>query len=108
MSSTLGAKRPNLFIKIPGAPEGLLAMEKAIFAGVPFSMRLLFSPEQYVAAADAYLRGIERRIEAGLRADVGSVASLLVAAGIRPSGARRGFAQAIERFVLNQTSSSSA
>jgi transaldolase len=89
MSSTLGAKRPNLFIKIPGAPEGLLAIEKAIFAGVPFSMRLLFSPEQYVAAADAYLRGIERRIEAGLRADVGSVASLLVAAGIRPSGARR-------------------
>jgi transaldolase len=72
------AKRPNLFIKIPGTQEGLPAIEEAIFAGVPVNVTLLFSPEHYVAAADAYLRGIERRIEAGLRADVGSVASLFI------------------------------
>src|SRR5271165_3320661 len=71
-------KRPNLFIKIPGTPEGLPAIEEAIFAGVPVNVTLLFSPEHYVAAADAYLRGIERRIAAGLRADVGSVASLFI------------------------------
>src|ERR1700736_3312520 len=68
-------KRTNLFIKIPGTQEGLPAIEEAIFAGVPVNVTLLFSPEHYVAAADAYLRGIERRIAAGLRADVGSVAS---------------------------------
>src|ERR1700737_3545232 len=72
------AKRPNLFIKIPGTQEGLPAIEEAIFAGVPVNVTLLFSPEHYVAAADAYLRGIERRIAAGLRADVGSVASLFI------------------------------
>jgi transaldolase len=71
-------KRPNLFIKIPGTREGLPAIEEAIFAGVPVNVTLLFSPEHYVAAADAYLRGIERRIAAGLRADVGSVASLFI------------------------------
>jgi transaldolase len=72
------ANRPNLFIKIPGTKEGLPAIEEAIFAGVPVNVTLLFSPEHYVAAAEAYLRGIERRIAAGLRADVGSVASLFI------------------------------
>jgi len=72
------AGRPNLFIKIPGTPEGLPAIEEAIFAGVPINVTLLFSREQYVAAAEAYLRGIERRIAAGLNAQVGSVASLFV------------------------------
>lgn len=71
-------KRPNLFIKIPGTKEGLPAIEEAIFAGVPVNVTLLFSAEHYVAAANAYLRGIERRIAAGLRADVGSVASLFI------------------------------
>lgn len=71
-------RKPNLFIKIPGTPEGLPAIEAAIFAGVPVNVTLLFSREQYVAAADAYLRGIERRIEAGLDPAVGSVASLFV------------------------------
>ncbi|MET0217030.1 MAG: transaldolase, partial [Burkholderiales bacterium] len=72
------AGRPNLFIKIPGTKEGLPAIEEAIFAGVPINVTLLFSREHYVAAAEAYLRGIERRIAAGLRPDVGSVASLFV------------------------------
>jgi transaldolase len=72
------AARPNLFIKIPGTPEGLPAIEEAIFAGVPINVTLLFSAEQYLAAANAYLRGIERRIAAGLSPDVGSVASLFV------------------------------
>lgn len=71
-------KRPNLFIKIPGTKEGLPAIEEAIFAGVPVNVTLLFSAEHYVAAANAYLRGIERRIAAGLRPDVGSVASLFI------------------------------
>jgi transaldolase len=72
------AGKPNLFIKIPGTPEGLLAIEAAIFAGVPINVTLLFSREQYLAAADAYLRGIERRIDAGLNPAVASVASLFV------------------------------
>jgi len=72
------AERPNLFIKIPGTKEGLPAIEEAIFAGVPINVTLLFSRAQYVAAAEAYLRGIERRISAGLNPDVGSVASLFV------------------------------
>jgi len=72
------AQRPNLFIKIPGTKEGLPAIEEAIFAGVPINVTLLFSREQYVAAAEAFLRGIERRIEAGLNPRVGSVASLFV------------------------------
>jgi transaldolase len=70
--------RPNLLIKIPGTKEGLPAIEEAIFAGVPINVTLLFSREQYVAAADAFLRGVERRIAAGLRPDVGSVASVFV------------------------------
>ena len=72
------AGRPNLFIKIPGTPEGLPAIEEAIFAGVPINVTLLFSREQYVAAAEAFLRGIERRIAAGLKPEVGSVASVFV------------------------------
>ena len=72
------AERPNLFIKIPGTKEGLPAIEEAIFAGVPVNVTLLFSPEQYVAAAEAYLRGIERRIAAGLNPQVGSVASMFI------------------------------
>ena len=72
------AGRPNLFIKIPGTPEGLPAIEEAIFAGVPVNVTLLFSREQYLAAAEAYLRGIERRIGAGLNPQVGSVASLFI------------------------------
>jgi transaldolase len=70
--------KPNLFIKIPGTPEGLPAIEAAIFAGVPVNVTLLFSREQYVAAAEAYLRGIERRIQAGLNPAVASVASIFV------------------------------
>jgi transaldolase len=70
--------RSNLFIKIPGTKEGLPAIEEAIFAGIPINVTLLFSREQYLAAADAYLRGIERRVDAGLRADVASVASVFV------------------------------
>jgi transaldolase len=70
--------KPNLFIKIPGTPAGLPAIEAAIFAGVPVNVTLLFSREQYIAAAEAYLRGVERRIEAGLNPAVASVASLFV------------------------------
>ena len=70
--------RPNLFIKIPGTPEGLDAIEETIFAGVPVNVTLLFSPAQYLAAAEAYTRGIERRVEAGLPAYVASVASLFI------------------------------
>jgi transaldolase len=72
------AGRPNLFIKIPGTKEGLPAIEEAIFAGVPINVTLLFSREHYVAAAEAFLRGIERRIDAGLKPDVGSVASVFI------------------------------
>jgi transaldolase len=72
------AKRPNLFIKIPGTREGLPAIEEAIFAGVPVNVTLLFSREHYLAAAEAFLRGVERRIEAGLDPHVGSVASIFV------------------------------
>src|ERR1700683_3352007 len=85
-SSTLAAAKdlharagqPNLFIKIPGTKEGLPAIEEAIFAGVPINVTLLFSREQYLAAANAYLRGVERRIDAGLNPAVGSVASLFI------------------------------
>jgi transaldolase len=72
------AARPNLFIKIPGTPQGLPAIEEAIFAGVSVNVTLLFSREQYLAAAEAYLRGIERRIAAGLDTKVGSVASIFI------------------------------
>ncbi len=69
---------PNLFIKIPGTTEGLPAIEEAIFAGVPVNVTLLFSRAQYLAAADAYMNGLERRVAAGLSPDVRSVASLFV------------------------------
>jgi len=71
-------RRDNLFVKIPGTPEGVPAIEEAIFLGIPINVTLLFSCDQYQAAADAYLRGIERRIEAGLDPKVGSVASLFI------------------------------
>ncbi len=72
------AGRPNLLIKIPGTREGLPAIEEAIFAGIPINVTLLFSREQYVAAAEAYMRGVDRRIAAGLNPQIGSVASLFV------------------------------
>ena len=72
------AERPNLFVKIPGTPEGIPAIEESIFAGVPINVTLLFSREQYLASAGAYLRAIERRIAAGLDPRVASVASLFV------------------------------
>jgi transaldolase len=72
------AQRPNLFIKIPGTEQGLPAIEEAIFSGIPINVTLLFSREQYLAAAEAFLRGIERRIEAGLNPRVDSVASVFV------------------------------
>jgi transaldolase len=72
------AQRPNLFIKIPGTRAGITAIEETIFAGVPVNVTLLFSREQYVAAAEAYMRGIERRVAAGRNPHVGSVASIFV------------------------------
>jgi transaldolase len=72
------AARPNLFIKIPGTKEGLPAIEESIFAGIPVNVTLLFSREQYLAAAEAFLRGIERRIDAGLNPSVASVASVFI------------------------------
>jgi len=72
------AARPNLFIKIPGTQEGLPAIEEAIFAGIPVNVTLLFSSDHYLAAAEAFLRGIERRIDAGLNPNVGSVASVFI------------------------------
>ena len=72
------AERPNLFVKIPGTPEGVPAIEESIFAGVPVNVTLLFSREQYLAAAEAYLRGIERRIQAGFNPDVCSLASVFI------------------------------
>ena len=72
------AGQPNLYIKIPGTKEGLPAIEECIFAGIPINVTLLFSSEQYVAAAEAYLRGVERRIDAGLNPSVASVASVFI------------------------------
>ena len=72
------AARPNLMIKIPGTAEGLPAIEEAIFAGIPINVTLLFSREHYFAAAEAFLRGIERRIDAGLKPEVASVASVFI------------------------------
>jgi len=72
------AARPNLFIKIPGTAEGLPAIEEAIFSGIPANVTLLFSREHYLAAAEAFMRGIERRIDAGLNPNVGSVASVFI------------------------------
>jgi len=71
-------ERPNIFIKIPGTPEGLPAIEEATFSGIPINVTLLFSREQYLAAAAAYQRGIERRIAVGLDPDVVSVASVFI------------------------------
>lgn len=72
------AAQPNLFIKIPGTQEGFPAIEEAIFAGIPINVTLLFSREHYMQAAEAFLRGVERRIDAGLNPDVASVASLFI------------------------------
>lgn len=72
------AQRPNLFIKIPGTPEGVPAIEESVFGGVPVNVTLLFSAAQYIAAAEAYMRGIERRIAAGLDPRIESVASVFV------------------------------
>src|SRR6185436_8571243 len=69
---------PNLMVKIPGTSEGLRAVEEAIFAGIPVNVTLLFSRDHYLAAAEAFLRGIERRIDAGLKPDIGSVASVFI------------------------------
>jgi transaldolase len=80
------ANRPNLFVKIPGTPAGVPAIEAAIFAGVPVNVTLLFSREHYLAIADAYLRGIERRIAAGLDPRVNSVASLFISRWDRAIG----------------------
>lgn len=97
------ARRSHLFIKIPGTPEGLPAIEEAIFAGIPINVTLLFSREQYLSAADAFLRGIERRIDAGLKPGVASVASVLVSrwdaavAGIVPDALRNQLGIAIAK-----------
>src|SRR5216117_1784986 len=72
------AARPNLFIKVPGTKEGLPAIEESIFAGIPVNVTLLFSREHYLAAAEAFLRGIERRIDAGLNPNIGSVGSVFI------------------------------
>jgi transaldolase len=100
------ADRPNLFIKIPGTPPGLLAVEDAIFAGIPVNVTLLFCREQYVQAAGANMRGIERRLAAGLSPDVHSVSSLFVSrwdkavAGKEPEGlnSRLGIAVAQQAY----------
>jgi transaldolase len=73
-----GRAEENFFIKIPGTEAGLTAIEESIFAGIPVNVTLLFSADQYLAAADAYLRGVERRVEAGLNPNVASVASLFI------------------------------
>jgi transaldolase len=72
------ANRPNLYVKIPGTPAGVPAIEAAIFAGVPINVTLLFSREQYLKVAEAYMRGIERRLAAGLDPKISSVASVFV------------------------------
>ncbi|MFB3887184.1 MAG: transaldolase, partial [Thermodesulfobacteriota bacterium] len=97
------AKRPNLFIKIPGTPEGIPAIEESTFAGVPINVTLLFSREHYLAAAESYLKGIERRIEAGLDPKVWSVASVFIsrwdkaAMGKVPEGLRNRLGIAIAK-----------
>src|SRR5262249_57957927 len=88
------AARPNLLIKIPGTTEGLPAIEEAIFAGIPINVTLLFSDKQYLAAAEAFIRGIERRLAAGLDPQIDSVASVFISrwdtavAGTAPPPAR--------------------
>ena len=99
----LQAERPNLFIKIPGTKEGLPAIEEAIFAGVPVNVTLLFSREHYLAASEAYARGVERRVAAGLQPDVFSVASLFISrwdvavTGKTPDGLRDQLGTAIAK-----------
>jgi transaldolase len=105
------ANRPNLFIKIPGTTDGLDAIEESIFAGIAINVTLLFSAKQYRAAADAWLRGVERRIEAGLNPNVASVASLFVSrwdvavAGKGPSSLddKLGIAVAQEAYKVYST-----
>jgi transaldolase len=100
------ADRPNLFIKIPGTPKGLSAIEDAIFAGIPVNVTLLFSRDQYLKAAGAYMRGIQRRIEAGLDPAIHSVASIFISrwdkavAGKEPDGLknRLGIAVAMQAY----------
>jgi transaldolase len=100
------AERPNLFIKIPGTPKGLAAIEDAIFAGIPVNVTLLFSRDQYSKAAAAYMRGIERRIKAGFNPAVHSVASIFISrwdkavAGKEPDGlkGRLGVAVALQAY----------
>jgi transaldolase len=97
--------RPNLMIKIPGTVEGLPAIEETVFAGIPVNVTLLFSREHYFAAADAFLRGLERRLDAGLRLDVASVASVFVSrwdaavAGTVPEALRNQLGIAMARRI---------
>ena len=101
------AARPNLFIKIPGTTEGLPAIEEAIFDGVPVNVTLLFSRDQYVAAAEAFMKGVERRIDAGLNPAVASVASLFISrwdvavAGKVPEALRDQLGIAVARRAYN-------
>jgi transaldolase len=101
------AGRRNLFIKIPGTAEGLPAIEEAIFAGVPVNVTLLFSTGQYKAAGEAYMKGLERRVAAGLSADVRSVASLFVSrwdvavTGKVPAELRNTLGMAVSRQAYN-------
>jgi transaldolase len=96
-------QRPNAFIKIPGTVEGVAAIEEAIFAGIPVNVTLLFSRDQYLAAAEAYLRGVQRRVDAGLDPKVASVASLFVSrwdAGVKdkvPEGLKNKLGIAVAR-----------
>ncbi|MES2209325.1 MAG: transaldolase [Chloroflexota bacterium] len=99
------ADRPNLFIKIPGTQAGLLAVEEAILAGVPVNVTLLFTAGHYLAAAEAYLRGIERRIEAGRDPNVASVASVFISrwdsavAGMVPANLQTTLGLAVGRAI---------
>jgi transaldolase len=99
------AGRRNVFFKIPGTKQGLTAIEDAIFAGIPVNVTLLFSPAHYVEAAEAFVRGIERRIEAGLNPDVASVASVFVSrwdaavAGSAPAALRNKAGIAVARRI---------
>ena len=108
------AGRPNLLIKIPGTRKGLPAIEEAIFAGIPVNVTLLFSREHYVAAAEAFLRGIERRIDAGLKPEVGSVASVFIsrwdaAVGSKvPAGSRISSASLSQSAPTKRTATCSA
>jgi len=82
------AERPNVLIKVPGTVAGLLAIEELVAAGIPVNVTLLFSRSQYRAAAEAYVRGIEQRVQAGRSADVPSVASLFISRWDGPTASR--------------------